>query len=203
MIKVTVITTAGKKSDIFEETNTPKEILDYFDIDYTAATNSLDGVRLDVAGMNKSLQALGITKECRLSSIVKIDNAANVVVSGAAAVLTSAVTLDDWKRIKEMSPNSLTMVDDDTEEVLFKVSLAEGPGSVNEYGVVFGNVTNHEGKATVTVLLDPDAEDKAGLVRKEIGPALLMLNDMEKSVPDILKEIDSMEKEIGEHIVLM
>ena len=203
MVKVTVITTAGRKSDIFEETKTPKDILEYFDIDYSVATNSLDSERLNAAKMNMSLRDLGVTNECRLSSIVKIDNAAKLVIAGAAAVLTSDVKLEDWKRIQEMSGESLTLVDED-DEPFFKVSVGEGPGAASEYGIEFADeTTNQDGKATVTVLLDPTAEDKVGLVKKKIGPALLNLIELEKEVPNILKEIEDMEKQIDQAIVLM
>ena len=203
MVKVTCITTAGRKTDLFAETKTPKDILEYFDIDYSAATNSLDGERLNAAKMNMSLRELGVTEECRLSSIVKIDNAAKLVIAGSAAVLTSGVKLEDWKRIQEMAPEQLTMVDEN-EEPFFKVEVGEGPGTVSAFGVEFASeTTNQEGKATVTVLLDPEAEDKVALVKKKIGPSLLHLNDLEKEVPDILKEIDDMEKEIDESIVIM
>lgn len=203
MVKCTVITTAGRKSDLFAETKTPKDILEYFDIDYSAATNTLDGERLNAAKMNTSLRDLGVANECRLSSIVKIDNAAKLVIAGAAAVLTSDVKLADWNRIQEMSPEALTMVDED-EEPYFKVAVGEGPGTIGEYGIEFANeTTNQEGKATVTVLLDPEAEDKIALVKKNIGPALLNLIELEKEVPDILKEIEDMEKAIDQNIVLM
>ena len=203
MIKCTVITAAGRKTDIFEETKTPKDILEYFDVDYSVATNSLDGVRLDTAGMNRSLRDLGITKDCRLSSIVKIDNAAKVVVTGSAAVVTSDVKLDDWKRIAKMQPEALALVDDESDEVLFRVVVSEGPGSINENGVCFGTAVNGEGKATVTILIRPEVEDKVQLVKDEIGRALLDLNALEAEVPDILKEIDEMEKQIDDNFVVM
>lgn len=203
MTKVTLITAAGRKSDIFEETKTPKEILEYFDVDYAVATNSLDGVRLDIAGMNKSLRELGVGKECRLSSIVKIDNAAKVVVVGSAAILTSDVKLEDWKRIQKVEPDDMTMIDEDTEEVVFRVGIDDGPGSVNEYGVMFGSTVDKDGKAQATVLLDPAIEDKLGTVRENLGPAVLMLNQLEAEVPGILGDIAKKEEEINEHIVLM
>lgn len=203
MVKVTVITAAGRKSDIFEETKTPKDILDYFDVDYSVATNSLDGVKLDVAGMNKSLRDLGVGKECRLSSIVKIDNAAKITVAGAAAVLTSGVKLEDWKRIAKLMPEMMVLEDAETNDVLFRVSVDEGPGSVNEYGVLFGNVTNQYGYATVTVLLDPEAEDKLGIVKTRMGQAILKLNTLESEVPNTLEKITKMEAEIDQNITLM
>lgn len=203
MIKCTVITAAGRKTDIFEETKTPKDILEYFDVDYSVATNSLDGVRLDTAGMNRSLRDLGITKDCRLSSIVKIDNAAKVVVTGSAAIVTSDVKLDDWKRIAKMQPEALALVDDETDEVLFRVVAGEGPGSINENGVCFGTATNNDGKATVTILIRPEVEDKVQLVKDEIGRALLDLNALEAEVPTILLEIDKMEQQINDNFVVM
>lgn len=203
MIKCTVITAGGRKSDIFEETKTPKEILDYFDVDYSAATNSLDGARLDSAGMNKSLRDLGITKDCRLSSIVKIDNAARINVSGCAAVVVSDVKLDDWKRIAKMDPDSLALIDEETEEVMFRVCTGEGPGSMNENGVMFGTAVDGEGKATVTILLDPQAEDKLEMIRDSVGRALLDLNALEAEVPTILEQINEMEKQINDCITVM
>ena len=203
MVKVTVITTSGKRSDIFEETKTPKEVLDYFDVDYAVATNQLDGVKLDVQAMNKSLRELGVGKECRLASIVKMDNAAQIVIAGASAVLTSSVKRSDWERIAKLSPESLAMEEEDSDEVVFRVGLDDGPGSANEYGVMFGSATNQEGKATVTILLDPEAEDKVELVRENVGQAILYLNELEKAVPEILENVDKMEKEINEHIVVM
>lgn len=201
MIKVTVITTAGKKSYPFEETKTPKDILNYFDIDYSAATNSLDGVKLDVAGMNKSLRELGVGKECRLSSIVKIDNAAKVSIQGLAAVVVSDVKLDDWKRIEKMAPEMLELVDEETDEVEFRICTGEGPGTIDENGVVFDGSANANGSATVTVLLDPELEDKKTAVKDMVGRALLDLNKVEKEVPSILKDINDMEKEIDDCIV--
>ena len=203
MIKCTVITTSGRKSDIFEETMTPKDILDYFDIDYSAATNSLDSERLNAAKMNMSLRDLGVTRECRLSSIVKIDNAAKINVVGSSAVVVSDVKLEDWKRIAKLAPESLVVYDED-DEPCFKVGVTEGPGSITEYGVSFSaSATGAEGKATVTTLLDPDAEDRLALVRETLGAALINLNEVEKEVPSILEEINKMEAEIDANIVLM
>ena len=203
MIKVTIITTGGRTSDIFEESKTPKEILESLQVDYTCATNTLDGVKLDVSGMNKSLRDLGVTKDCRLSSIVKIDNNANVVVAGHAAILTSAAKREDLVRILAFDPDALTLYDDETDEPVFKVSVDDGPGSANENGVLFGSSVDQEGHAQVTVLLDPEEEDKLSMVRESLGSAILNLIQIEEDVPEILKSIEKKEAEINEHITLM
>ena len=201
MVKVMVLTTSGRKSDMFGEHQTPKEILQHFDVDYTTATNSLDGVRLGIADMNKSLKELGVTDECRISSIVKIDNAAHVDVSGSAAILVSDVTLEDWEKVEKFAPDALKIFDEETEDVIFKVATCGGTGSANKYGVCFGTHTNEGGKATVTILLDEDVEDKIQAVKDVVGSAVLDLNEIEQAIPDVLKDIATKEAEIDKLIV--
>ena len=201
MIKVQVLTTAGRKSDMFAEHQTPKEILEYFDVDYSVATNSLDGVRLGIADMNKSLKELGVGDECRISSIVKIDNAATIEISGASAVLVSGVKLEDWKKVEKYAPEMLKIVDEDTDDVIFKVTTCGGTGSANKYGVCFGAHTNEGGKATVTLLLDEDVEDKIQAVKDTVGSALIDLNEIENEIPNVLKDIEEKEAEIDKLII--
>lgn len=196
MVKVTVITAGGRKTDNFDEAMTPKEILEALDVDYSAATNSLDGARLDTRGMNTSLRELGVGETARMTSIVKIDNAANITLAGSAAVVTSAVSLEDLKRVEKFAPEALKIVDEEGETV-FKVCTRENSsGSINKYGVVFGSVVNHEGKATVTVVIDPEIEDKREAVKDMMGAAILDLNTIEKELPEVLKDIAEKEKEI-------
>lgn len=200
MIKVEVLTTAGRKSDMFEEHITPKEILERFEVDYSVATNSLDGVRLGIADMNKSLKELGVGDKCRISSIVKIDNAASVEISGASAVLVSDVALEDWKKVQKYAPEMMKIYDED-DEVVFKVAVCGGPGSANKYGICFGGHTNEGGKATVTILLDDNVDDKVAAVKEVIGTALLDLNRIEEAIPETLEEIAKKDAELEALIV--
>ena len=200
MIKVFMTTTAGRKSDLFDEGTTIREVFEHFDVDYSVATNCIDGTKIDPAGMNKTLREWGVDKECRLSSIVKIDNAAHVDISGASAVLVSDVTLEDWHRVEKYAPEMLKIVSEDGDP-LFKVMTTCGSGSVNENGVSFGSYTNDGGKATVTVLLDEEIEDKTQAVKEIMGSALLDLNEIENELPDVLKEIAEKEAEIDKLII--
>lgn len=201
MIKVSVITTAGRKSDMFSEHTTPREVFEAFDVDYSVATNSIDGVRLGIGDMDKSLKELGVGDECRISSIVKIDNAAHVEISGASAVLVSDVALEDWERVQKYAPDMLKIVDEETGDTVFKVQSCGGTGSANKYGVCFGSYTNEGGKATVTILLDDEVEDKAQAVKDVVGSALLDLNEIEKELPQVLKDIADKEAEIDKLII--
>ena len=201
MIKCYVTTTAGRKSDLFDEGTTIREVFEAFDVDYSVATNCIDGTKIDPAGMNKTLREWGVDKECRLSSIVKIDNAAHIEISGASAVLVSDVTLEDWKRVEKYAPEMLKIMDEDGDAV-FKVKTGCGSGSINEYGVCFGGYTNEGGKATVTALIDEEVEDKLQAIRDIMGSALLELNNIEKEIPNVLKDIADKEAEIDKLIVL-
>ena len=185
MVKVFVSTAAGRKSDLFDEGTTPREIFNKFDVDYAKATNCIDGTKLDPAGMDRSLRDWGVGKECRLSSVVKIDNAAHVEISGATAVVVSDVTLKDWLRVEKYAAEGLKLVDEEGE-AFFRVATGEGSGSVNEYGVTWGSYTNKGGKATATILLGEDVKDKVAAVKEIAGSALLNLNAIEGEVPTLL-----------------
>jgi len=195
MVKVTVTSAAGRKTEMFGENQTPREIFESFGIDYSVATNCIDGVKMSIGDMDKTLRELGVGDECRMSSVVKIDNAAKVTLSGAAAVVVSDINLEDWKRVEKYAPEALKIVEDETGDVVFKVMTGDHGGSINKYGVVFGSHTN-SGKATVTVLLDEEVEDKVAALKDTIGSALLDLNDIERDIPEVLVEIQKREEEI-------
>jgi hypothetical protein len=201
MVKIYCTTTAGRKSDLFDEGTTIREVFEAFDVDYSTATNTIDGTKIDPAGMNKSLREWGVTKEARLSSIVKIDNAAHVDISGASAVLVSEVALADWQRVEKFNPEELVILNEEKEPIFKVVTACEGPGSVNEYGVCFGAYTNEGGKATVTVLLDEEIDDKREAVREIMGTALLTLNEIEQKIPELLEKIALKEAKIDELIM--
>lgn len=200
MVKVFLTSAAGRKSELFDEGTTIREIFNHFDTDYSVATNSIDGVRLDPAGINKTLRDWGVKDECRISSVVKIDNAAHVDISGASAVVVSDVALEDWERIEKYAPEALCIVDEEGEPV-FAVKTCKGSGSINKYGVCFGTYINDGGKATVTVLLDDEIEDKRAAVKDIMGTALIDLNEIEKDIPAILGDINEKEAEIDKLIV--
>ena len=201
MVKVYVTTTAGRKSDLFDEGTTLREIFGAFDVDYSVATNCIDGTKIDPAGMDKSLAEWGVKDECRLSSIVKIDNAAHIDISGASAVLVSDVTLEDWQKVEKYAPEALKIMDDDGDP-LFKVQTGSAGGSATQYGVSFGSHTNEGGKATVTVVLGESVEDKVKAVKDIMGKALLNLNEIEEVIPEIIKDINDKEAEIDRLIEL-
>ena len=131
-----------------------------------------------------------------------MENKAKIVILGAAAVLVSGVKLEDWKLVEKHMPEALLIADQDGEPV-FRVAACSGGGSVNQYGICWGNHTDEEGRATVTALLDEGVEDKKAAVTDIMGSALLKLMDMEREIPSLLEEIQEKQQEIAKHIDML
>ena len=187
MIKVYMTTTAGRKSDMFDSETKIREIFNHFGVDYGTGTNTIDGVRLDTAGFEKTLAQWGAKEECRLASIVKVDNAAVVDLTGAAAVVVSSVKLADWKKVEEFRPDALKLTDD-KDEVVFRVMTSKGNGSIDKNGVAFGAQTNN-GYATVTMQLADNVKDKKAAVKKVAAAGLSNLKTIEDGIGAVLAAI--------------
>ena len=196
MVKVYCTTTAGRSCELFEDDTKIKDVFKFFGADYTVATNTIECVRLTKEDLEKTLSEMNVGAECHLSSIVKIDNAAHIGVSGAAAILVSDIDLKDWKRVEKYSPDSLKLYDEEGyADFIVKTSDSQ-TGSVGEHGVTFSSYSNKNGKATVTILLNTENEDKVAAVKELFGNILLDLNQIEEGIPEILKSIADKEAEI-------
>lgn len=131
-----------------------------------------------------------------------MENTAKLYILGCAAVVISGVKLEDWKTVEKYEPNALKIVGEDGNPV-FKVMTSEGSGSITRYGVVFGEAVNDDGMATVTVLIEPEIENKYEAVMDIAGSALHDLITIEKEIPKVLEEIRTMKEEIDTHVVQM
>lgn len=197
MVNVVLASTAGRKSGVFDDSTTVRSVLEQLNVDYSGATNCLDGVRLDTAGMNKTLAQHGVTENCRISSIVKTDNAVDpyIDVTGGAAVLVSSIALKDWKLVKKYKPEALEESDEDGN-VTFRVDVLDaGPGSVSKFGVSFGKHTNN-GKATATILIGDKVTNVKDEIVEQMGPSLLKLKAIEENIPAAKAEITAQKAQI-------
>ena len=120
---------------------------------------------------------------------------AKITIAGNAAVITSAVKLEDIKTIAKYRPEALVLKGgEDGKEAIFAVSVARnGVGEIGTYGAVFGAETHNDGKfATVTVgIPDIGDADIKEVVADKFGGALAKLNALEDTLPDVIAAIDA------------
>lgn len=201
MVKITLITNAGRKTVIASEAKTLREVYEENDVNYDSCTNTIDSVPLRIGDLDKTLRELGVGETCRMSSIVKMDNAAKIVLTGDACIIKSGVKLDDWKKVLKFEPD-FGLYNEDSEPI-FLVDVDENMGSLNSNGAVFSTRPDHEGYAVITTVIDPSVEDKVQAVTDKLGTALLRLNELEAKVPEKIDAANAKEQEIREAITLM
>ena len=201
MVKITLITNAGRKTVIASEAKTLREIYEENDVNYDSCTNTIDSVPLRVGDLNKTLRELGVGETCRMSSIVQMDNAGKIILTGDACIIKSGVKLDDWKKVLKFEPEFGLYTEDG--EPVFLVDVDENMGSLNSNGAVFSVRPDHDGYAVITTVIDPAVEDKVQAVTDRLGTALLRLNELEAKVPEKIEAANTKEQEIREAITLM
>lgn len=192
MIKVTVSNNVKRETVIVSDDTTLRSVLESNQIDYTRGMTNLDGTPLQPGALDKTFAEFGITEKCFLSAIVKTDNAASIAVVGESVVITSTITLEDYKKIAKYRPKALQLKGgEDGKEVVFVVGVTSNPkGSINKIGAEFGGETHDgEGKATITMDLPQTDGDIKEAVAEYIGSAILDLNKLEAQLPAVIEEI--------------
>ena len=203
MVKITLITSNPKEVDIVPETMTVREFLEKHNVNYGMASTSIDGVPLPAGGMDMSFMEHQIQDRAIVTTLPNKDNGAQAIVVGSSCVVKSTLTPDDIKRIKKFHPEALVMEDEGGEPV-FAIDIDETmPGSINNNGACFGSATSSDGKATITVVLDPATENTEDLVYERLGRALMYLKDMEEQLAEVIPDLDTEEREIRSMIVRM
>ncbi len=198
VVNLTLITNGGRKVDQVSDSMTVRQIYEKYNVNYDVCTNTIDSVPLQVGQMDKSLRDLGCGEKVRMSSIVKADCAAEILIAGSAAVLKSKYKLSDWIMALKYDPD--LGLYDDNDEPLFKAFVEEGPGSLSSNGVVFSTVPDENGFAVVTAVIDPTAENKKEIVKENYGLALLRLNEVENGLDQVINDAKESEKEIDEMV---
>ena len=102
---------------------------------------------------------------------------AKAIVIGCACVVVSELTPDEIEGFKQFRPEDLRMEQNGED---FRLSIDHGPGHLESEEAVFSYAKSADGKATITLLVDPDEENKMKLIQEQIGPAMLKLERMEK-----------------------
>ncbi len=126
-----------------------------------------------------------------------------VIVAGCACVVFSELTPEEIERFKRYQPDALTMCDKSNPENTFTSDIDDGPGKLEDSTAVFSRTKSVEGKATITILLDPEEEDKPAMVRQNLGPALIRLRELEAALLNRLDGLAEAEKEVSAMLTLM
>jgi hypothetical protein len=114
-----------------------------------------------------------------------------VTIAGNSYVITSDIAMADLETVGKYRPSALTLKDEETREVYFKVGIGSS-GSVSDFGISFSGVTNSEEKlATATLCIPSDAEDAKEYVLDKAGLAIANLNKVEEGISEALEEIRS------------
>lgn len=111
------------------------------------------------------------------------------VVMGCACVITSKLTCEQIENFRRYHPEALVMRGEDSSEVVFTMDIDDGPGSISREKAVYSRTKTPDGKATITVILDPEIEDKVETVRDKLGPALLLLEELERQMLEMVEPI--------------
>lgn len=196
VVNVTLLANGSKATEKFSDSTTLRQIYEKIGIDYELCTNTIDSAPVRPGMLDMSLRELKCGDNVRMSSVVKADNGVQAVLAGSALVVKSAYKLKDWQNAMKYNPE-LDLKSEEGES-LFKVFIEEGPGSLNENGVVWSEVPDKEGYAIVTILLDPTSEEKEELAKEKLGLPLILLKQMEESLKETLKSAAEFEKEISD-----
>ena len=104
------------------------------------------------------------------------------VVMGCACVVVSSLTPEQIESAKRYAPEVLNLTDETGEEV-YSLDIEKGqPGRVDDDEAVYSECKTADGKATITILIDPEGEDKARMVQEQLGASLLKLHRLEEQI---------------------
>lgn len=128
-----------------------------------------------------------------------------VLVVGCACVIFSALTPDEISRFQRLRPEALKLIDEVSKETLFHIDMSEEgqPGDIENEIARFSSTTDVNGKATITIVLDPSAEDKAELVRDKLGKMIRLLIKTENQALKMLPYLEEDEKEVSDQMICL
>lgn len=125
------------------------------------------------------------------------------IIAGSACVIISELGPDEIERFRRFRPDALRMTDENDPENEFSIDLEEGPGRLEKTGAVFCQTKSPDGKATITILLDPSEEDKLGIVRNQLGPAMILLQALEEKLIESTEQVKELEKKANDMFTLL
>ena len=201
MIKIRLVTNNPTKTVIVPEQKTVRQVLEENNVNYQTAVVALSGMTLAFDELDQPLSDFGVGDETVISALARKNNAAKAKISGSAVVITSDCSVEDLQKVKKYHPEALCLYDENKEPTYAVDIDSDSPGSINMFGATFSAVPDSDGKATITVLLEPGC-DRQEVVYDKIGRPLMMLSNFEKTLPDVLAQVAEEDAAIREAISL-
>lgn len=127
---------------------------------------------------------------------------AKVTIAGKAIVITSALKLEELETVKKYRPKALVLLGgEDGKEPIFAVGVVRGSaGKIGNVGVEFGEETQTEKLATMTLMAPADVKDMKEYVADKYGAALMNLAKLEANLPAVIGAIAAEKQSIMDNI---
>ena len=127
---------------------------------------------------------------------------AKVTIAGKAIVITSALKLEELETVKKHQPKALVLLGgEDGKEPIFAVGVVRGSaGKIGNVGVEFGEETQTEKLATMTLMAPADVKDMKEYVADKYGAALMNLAKLETNLPAVIGAIAAEKQSIMDNI---
>lgn len=121
-----------------------------------------------------------------------------IICAGSAIVIKSEFSLAALEAAQKFNPASLTLKDD-KGNTYFQVVVSRGnEGSINKYGVVFGEEST--GCACITMGYHGVDGDIKEAIAEEFGQALANLNAVEEALPAVIESSEEAKAAIKDSI---
>lgn len=124
------------------------------------------------------------------------------LVAGCACVVFSVLTPEEIDRFKQYQPEALKLIDEKNPEDVFTLDIDDGPGHLGETEAVYSRAKSANGNATITILLDPEEENKLEMVQEKIGRKLIKLQKLEEKLTECVDDIAEVENRANSLISL-
>lgn len=128
---------------------------------------------------------------------------AKTKIFGDSVVITSSIKLADLKNVAKYAPKALTLLGgEEGKEPIFCVNVGKsGAGALNAFGATFAPQTrDHEGKATITMMIPAAVEKAKEWVVEDFGGALMNLKALEDKLPEVIAKIAADKKSVEDSI---
>lgn len=128
---------------------------------------------------------------------------AKVKIVGKAVVVTSAIKMEDLRKIKKYAPDALILKDEASGNPVFGIGTG-GMGVLNSKGAEFNGVSHDgQGLATITMTLDiGEQEDAKEVVTEILGVPLMKLNELEGKLPAVISGLNEQAAKIAASITV-